>query len=332
MRGLNLLTHNQDASHSWSDYQAKQLALLNEPGVRIAFPGSLLCNHLLVPANDKQHTNAVEFQLPDVSDVVYEYCSRTERNPLLNDAIVLDSAENLNAKLIARVVAETAASVNAERIVVLGKIAYIHYGDAIKRQCGENLEVSLFEPDWLSAFELYSIYRQSSLVLSVNTMRALDVVCTGCEGTMVVDRKFRDEPVFSVLRHYLQSSGCSVLDESGLPVEITDEATIESYRIVENNITSVKHALQQVETVGGLNQDWLEVLYPVANVQVDEKNKQLVIKPYRSRRNQLLTGLRDKKTGIVRKAVKLRDDPVAFFSDSSNKVIRLVGRIARRKP
>ena len=49
MRGLNLLTHNQDASHSWSDYQAKQLALLNEPGVRIAFPGSLLCNHLLVP-------------------------------------------------------------------------------------------------------------------------------------------------------------------------------------------------------------------------------------------------------------------------------------------
>ena len=163
-------------------------------------------------------------------------------------------------------------------------------------------------------------------------MRALDVVCTGCEGTMVVDRKFRDEPVFSVLRHYLQSSGCSVLDESGLPVEITDEATIESYRIVENNITSVKHALQQVETVGGLNQDWLEVLYPVANVQVDEKNKQLVIKPYRSRRNRLLTGLRDKKTGIVRKAVKLRDDPVAFFSDSSNKVIRLMGRIARRKP
>ena len=306
----------------WSIHQQTQLARLSVPGLKVAFPGSLLCNHILVPVSN-QRIN--KFSVPDVSHVVYEYCNGPTRNPLLKGALVVDIDGCPDNIAIEKIVAARLRETGADSVVLLGQSANNLFGNAIRLSVGSDIEVHVYEPDWMSAVAMHSIYRQASSVLFINTMRVLDAVCTKCPCILVAGSDMQKEPVFFMMQEYLNSIDCVVLDQTGEPASIVDTKAINSYLVVNNSVSSVQSALRY-----DVANDSDDIFENFLNEVQSEKTVP-VIKAYNNSIGRIFSGLRDKKTGIIRKTIKLCDDPGAFFSDSDYQLLRLVGRVWQKK-
>lgn len=322
MRSLNKSSRSKLC---WVNYQHDQLNQNEFPGLKPAFPGSMLCNHILVPAGYESQEAGFEFTLPDVSCVVYEYCDGNSRTSLLKNALVLDVDADLNHDVVASITAALLIDAGISRVVILGAQTYQSYGESIRSAI--NIEVQMFEPDWMSSSGMHSIYRQASGVLFINTMRVLDAVSTGCDAFLVADEKFRQVCAYPVLHRYLKSAGCEIYDETGKSLLNFELPWMVSHEVIDNNIHSVKKAVRRnitndgsrnIEGLHNLEEDWFDELNLEASAPL--------IKPYCSSAAETLSGLRDRRTGFIRKLIKLGDDPKAFLLDSKFRLLRILGR------
>ena len=246
MRALN---KSLQEKCSWRSHQEAELRLAGKAGLRVAFPGSLLCNHILVPLNSPQFIEMYDFRLPDVSPVVYEYCGEVSRSETIAGTFVLDIDGAPDEAEVVPIVVKLVSGKQVGRIMVLGREAYNQYGNEIGLSVSSDVEVQMVEPDWMSPGEMHSIYRQATEVIFINTMRVLDAACTGCSCKLVAGSEFRDEPAFPIVNRYLQAVGCEVFNQSGVSVP---EASVElalSYRLVGNSTSGLNNALNQVEDV-----------------------------------------------------------------------------------
>ncbi len=322
MRGLS---KSSSSKLCWVDYQHDQLSQNELPSLKPAFPGSMLCNHILVPAGYGSEDAEFEFSLPDVSHAVYAYCDGSSRTPLLKDALVLDVDADLNHDVVANIIAELLKDAGISRVVILGTAAYLGYGESIRSAV--NIEVQMFEPDWMSCPAMHSIYRQASGVLFINTMRVLDAVSTGCTAFLVADKKFRQAYAYPVLHRYLKSAGCEIYDETGKSLLNFELPSMASHYVIDNNLHSVQKAVSRIiigdgsqctEGLHNKEEDWFDELNLEASASL--------IKPYCSSAAGALSGLRDRRTGFIRKLFKLGDDPKAFLLDSKFRLLRILGR------
>lgn len=309
----------------WRRYQVSELEKVDLPGLKPAFPGSLLCNHILVPAGGETDIDSSDLIVPDISHVIYEYCDGKNRNELFENALIIDADGACDSDSVVRVVEQRLKEIYVGRIVLLGRLAFERYGNAIQLKLGRNIEIAVFEPDWMSAVEMHSVYRQAVAGLFINTMRVLDAAISGCQCNLMVGDEFQREVAFAVLHQYLHSVGCKVVDESGCYVLEPVLKVKMSHLLVENSIQAVQLAGKNSAATGEIpnrtESDWYEDLNSEVAVPV--------IKPYSST-NKMVSGLRDSRTRISRKAVKLFDNPAAFFRDSRHTTLRIIGRVFRR--
>lgn len=312
---MRSLTNRFD-KHQWLTQQQAQVRRLGVAGLQVAFPGSLLCNHILLPVASSQGYCTNQLAVPDVSAVVYEYCSRVERYTFLEGALVVDIDGDSDVDLIASVIVEHAKKLRAKQVVLLGKSAYRLYADAIRSQL--SVQLCVYEPDWMSAVALHGVYRQAALVLFVNTMRVLDAACTGCRCGLIADRKMQNHQTFGMLQSYLRSAGCDVYAVSGVATFGKNSGTLRSHTVVENNHAAVQKALRRGANTEVAEPDWLAELCLHDAVPV--------ITPCQSVASQWLTNLRDSKTAAQRKFAKFYDDPKAFFEDSKFRTLRVIGK------
>lgn len=323
---MRSLSKSSSSKLCWVDYQHDQLNQNELPGLKPAFPGSMLCNHILVPAGYGSEYAEFEFSLPDVSHAVYAYCDGSSRTPLLKDALVLDVDADLNHEVVANIIADLLKDAGISRVVILGKAAYLSYGASIRSAV--NIELQMFEPDWMSYPAMHSIYRQASGVLFINTMRVLDAVSTGCTAFLVADKKFRQACAYPVLHRYLKSAGCEIYDETGKSLLNFELPSVVSHYVIDNNLHSVYKAVSRnitgdgSQSTEGLHnqkeEDWFDELNLEASAPL--------IKPYCTSTAGALSGLRDRRTGFIRKLIKLGDDPKAFLQDSKFRLLRILGR------
>ena len=218
---------------------------------------------------------------------------------------------------IASVIVEHAIKMQVERIVLLGQSAYNLYADLIRLQ--SSIEVSVYEPDWVSAAALHSVYRQAAFVLFVNTMRILDAACTGCRCSLIAGDEIQKQLTFGVLQDFLNSTACGIYAESGQSISGEVPEFLQSHVVVENSQSAVQKILKRCEDTGDAQQDWL--------IELNLEDSAPVIALSHSLAGKYMKSLRDKKTGIHRKFVKLYDDPKSFFADSKFRTLRAIGRL-----
>ena len=136
----------------------------------------------------------------------------------------------------------------------------------------------------------------------------------------MTDKEFRKACAYPILHHYLKSADCEIYDEAGKSLLSFEPPSMVSYVVVENNVHSVQKAVSRcfVESQRLKEVDWFDEL----RVEAFEP----VIKPHRSSAVGVFSRLRDRKTGVIRKLIKLGDDPKAFLLDSKFRMLRMLGR------
>lgn len=300
--------------NQWREFQQTQLDQYNSVNadLRLAFPGSMLFNHfLLTTADDTQSANK-ELSVPDVSELIYEFCSSYVPDPRLAGAVVIDVGESVSDAL-AEVVGRELCKLQPRHLVCLGVATQQLFGENIKKYCN-GLSVSTIEPDWMSATSLHSIYRQAQITVFVGTLRVLDAAATGCNSLLIADADIENNPVFPVLHNYLTRCDSKVICAGGTAHGANRTS---SFMLVDNN----HHSLKLASAKEMVDQDWLAEF-------IDRDNTPL-IRPYRTKKNVATEYLNGKKIQLGRKTAKLTRDPVAFFLDSKNTVLQRIGRILR---
>jgi len=183
MRGLNLLRGSSVSKTAWKNHQYTEIAcnIDRSQELRPLFPGSMLFNQILVPANRmNQFLPAV---LPDTRDVEFEFCSLRSMS-------------------------------SVEQIVFLGKST----GRLIKGVLEENttdISFNAVEPDWNSVYALHTMYRNARHILFVDTMRVLDAAFTGCNCTLIATDEFRRDIAFDFLLRQLDQTRCITYGSNG---------------------------------------------------------------------------------------------------------------------
>jgi len=323
----------------WKESQQKQLDGVSQTNhtLRAAFPGSYLFNHILAPSTASPLVRAAELTLPDVSDIVYGYCSDTERSIVSGDTIVIDADGETASPEVVSTVSNMISNFSAAKISLLGESALNVYASHLQKACGSEIEISVIEPDWKSPVNLHGIYRQASTVIFVNTMRVLDAAFTRCHCTLVADDTFASDPSFGVLQQLLQKVGCEVLDESGIAREIDTDLHSVS-QVIDNTAYALNQSvLQRNDQVVISNRaandrainnnktdvcDWLD--------NHVKSNSNAIIKPVHTSLNGQ-SRAHERRARLRRKTAKLSDDPKAFLRDSNYTVLRFVGRMLSPK-
>jgi len=314
MRSLTNPLYNKDGKKYWRMCQQSQISRLGIAGLQVAFPGSLLCNHVLVPVGSDRIDCQNHFSVPDISAVVYEYCSSTERSSLLKGSLLVDIDGDSASDSIASVIVEHAIKMQVKRVVLLGDSAYRLYADLIRQQL--SIEVSVYEPDWTSPAALHSVYRQASFVLFVNTMRILDAACTGCRCSLIAGGEMQEHQTFGVLQGFLHSTACGIYAENGQSISAKEPEFLQSHVVVENSHSAVQKILKRCKNA---EEDRL--------IELNLEDSAPVITLSHSPAGKYMKSLRDKKTGIHRKFAKLYDDPKSFFADSKFRILRAIGQL-----
>lgn len=305
------VSDDSDSRYWWRDEQQKQVDSFNQTGypLRAAFPGSYLFNHVLVPSSDNATSFAEDLAIPDVSNIVYGYCSDAERQVLPDNTIVIDTDDNVVNSEVVSAIFNILSSTSVSKIAFLGEAAFHIYARHLQKICCNEIDIILIEPDWRSPVTLHGIYRQVVTTVFVNSTRVLDAAFTRCHCVLIADDKFTSDPAFGVLQQLLQKVGCEVMDESGNLRDVVPESH-STYHVIGNTVGALKQSQADAD-------DWL---FTYINT-----NTTVIIEPVHSALSGL-SGMHERKTRLRRKMAKLYDDPKAFFRDSNNKLLRFVGQ------
>jgi len=252
MRGLNLLRGSSVSKTAWKNHQYTEIAcnIDRSQELRPLFPGSMLFNQILVPANRmNQFLPAV---LPDTRDVEFEFCSQLQgdsQNTVLLD--IDDTVESPPSDIILKLMRSMSS---VEQIVFLGKST----GRLIKGVLEENttdISFNAVEPDWNSVYALHTMYRNARHILFVDTMRVLDAAFTGCNCTLIATDEFRRDIAFDFLLRQLDQTRCITYGSNGQLV--LPEESGYKFNIAENNIHEVNRQLAANTCSLNVEDDWL---------------------------------------------------------------------------
>lgn len=324
MRSLNLLSGRAGAKDQWQRHQQVQLdknIRYNKP-LRALFPGSRLFNQILVTSAGA--TSEIKTALsPESLSVVYEYCGSAHHSIALNDAVVVDTGNDNSTECIDAIVSLLARETDIQKVVFLGNSAYRLFADAVSGRCTQKIHMVCIEPDWNSEYALHAIYRQARHVVFVDIMRVLDAAYTQCTCSLITSTAFRNDLAFTLLQLQLANTQCQSYDERGEGLQFSSASVVVPFLIAANRCSDLERVLL-AESSDGLSQgDWLSF--------VVEKNSTPVISQYKTPLNKTLTNLRDYRTSVSRKWLKLRQDPGAFLADSKHPVLNASARLLSSK-
>jgi len=324
MRGLNLLRQTTDGESkaAWENHQHDQVAsnTVAEVKLRPLFPGSMLFNQILIPSNSS--VLSLPTVLPDTRDVELEYCNRGANKGLHKNTIVIDIDGFVEKPPLDAIIQLLKSHAHIEHLAILGKSARHLLKGLTEEIKKTELSTITVDPDWRSAYELHAFYRDAQHVIFIDTMRVLDAAYTGCDCTLIATDDFRRDVAFDFLVAQLDKIMCITYDSDCQLV--SPEMSICNYKIAENNIHDVNVQLASdvciSQTVDWLTAEINEKTLPVINVADGESGG-------------AWSKALDRRTRLLRKARKLREDPGAFLADSDYRVLKAVSRVfpAHRK-
>ena len=292
------------------------------------FPGSMLFNQIMVPLTDGECVAHYSVTAPESIDVVYQYCSDLCRDIIPTGSVVLDVGDNDSAVLLSLepALSKVIDRERCQQLIVLGRTV----SKNIVRHCPVDIKTTTIEPDWSSVSALHKIYRDARHVLFIDSMRVMDAAFTHCSCTLIASEKFRSTPGFELLLHSLhQAPHCKVLDQYGHAIESSEENRRYPFLIAENRLSDFSRTLsfatrksvheEGLENAENKEFDWLIPFKGADTTRV-------IIHKARSS-GQWLLKFGDYRTRWKRKAVKLKEDPRTFLSDSQFSVLKLVARL-----
>ncbi len=320
MRRLSLYSRK---SNGWECYQRSQIEKRGFSELTPAFPGSLIFNHLLVDCNSPRTTPGQDITVPDVSHVVYDYCTKVVEASEFDNSLVIDVDINARELEFADTLRQICTSIAVESITILGNKAFQQYESVVRHVCGSRCHVAVYEPDWMSVKELHAIYRQAKSVLFIDSMRVLDAVGTGCQCSLIVGKKLQSASVFAPLMRYLQTSGCDVYSDDclcerrSIPV-----GNIDSFCIVENSLAEVRAVLdEEAEKSHSAAESLIKSIC---------RSSDPVVRAYSPWPDRILSSLNTKYITARRKIDKLLENPVGFCKDSDYRLLQLLGRESQK--
>ena len=319
MRGLNLLRDksDNDLKSAWKNHQYSEIAsnIDAHQGLRPLFPGSLLFNQILVPTEATTSPECLSDVMPDTRDVEFKFCSQQHRDSSLQNTVLIDIDDAVEIPPVEVIDELINSSSSIEQVAFLGKSA----GISLKDLSVNNADVGFYtvEPEWRSAYALHALYRNAQHVVFIDSMRVLDAAFTGCGCTLVATDDFQKDVAFDFLLNQLDKTECTAYDPNGRILLSKQEEC--SFNITENNIHDVKAQLAAGSRLLPEADDWLTSL-------VCEKVSP-VIDCSDNNSGGSWSNILDRKTRFLRKASKLRDDPVAFLSDSDSRILKAAARV-----
>jgi hypothetical protein len=318
MRRLNLFGKRSRPTRqpSWCSLQQNQIDQV--AGANTAsplFPGSMLFNQIMLPLDTGCSRVDVQSFLPETLDPVFEYCSTYGQDCDVTGALVIDAGQTVAGKCIQAINRIIANMQSAGKIVLLGNESASLY-DSLDT----NKIIEVLAPECYSPSALHRIYRLAKHTVFIDTLRSMDAAHTGCRCSVIFsDKKLRSLAGDIWVRSLSCTENCVVCDVSGRALTVDTENDQYPFAVVDNDKAALAELCKQGP--GGRSPEllqndkqthWLDNL--------TSASCQPVIRLPDNSANSI--DLRDKKTAVVRKLVKLRQDPYAFLSDSKINLLR----------
>lgn len=319
MCSLNLLKKN-DQPDIWKQHQLKSIAKAvkaidggatgaGSRSIEPLFPGSYLCNQLVFCETGSVGDGFKKI-VDEVSlNTVYESFSRDMEDPL-ESYILIDGADldDVTGSLLVDTVNQYKNCIIS--LLVLDKRKL---GEIRKLFQSIPLTVKGVTPDWRDAAVILSLYRNARHCVFINRHRAIDAAVTGCSMTLIASVEFANEQSTNALWYCLESrSNCRLLGAS----MVNSEAL--SSTVAGNSLKDFQQVLNG-EPATEYN-DWLD------EYRIDSGQSQPVIEPCVYAWQQPVQAMLDFRLSVRRKTLKLAEDPKRFCSDSSNPVLKQLGK------
>jgi len=309
------------AMQGWRDFQFQQIDdnLESTNKVQPLFPGSMLFNQVLIPAEQSVSVAMMPAILADTRDVELQYCtellhSNEHKNRLILDLGCADYAVPKDA-----LINLISGYSWIDRIAVFNESSVQLVKNLLKK-ADLLIPIEIIEPDWSSAFALHACYRSARHLIFIDSMRVLDAAYTGCSCTLLASTEFKSQVSFGLLLRQLAQVNCLAFDSNG-KLESDDYGSCAFY-VAENSIGDVEQYLSDRSSVD-VNGDWLE--------RVSHNNSKPIIQTNRHHSAGFKSTVLDKKTRLARKLRKLQENPDAFFADSENPVLKNIARLFSQK-
>jgi len=305
----------------WREYQFQQIDenLKSTKKVQPLFPGSMLFNQVLIPAEQSVSVAMIPAIMADTRDVELQYCTEVLHSNKHKNTLFLDLACADHAVPKDMLINLISGYSWIDRIAVFNETSVPLVKHLIKKS-DLLIPIEVIEPDWSSAFALHSCYRSAGHLVFIDSMRVLDAAYTGCSCTLLVSAEFKSEVSFGLLLRQLAQVNCSVFDSDG---ELgSDDYGSCAFDVAENNIGEIEQYLCAGSSVCASG-DWLE--------SVSHSNSKPIIQTNRHRSASVISTVLDKKTRLLRKLRKLQENPDAFFADSDNRVLKNITRLFSHK-
>lgn len=309
------------ASAFWEKHQVKAISkvvvptgsrssAMDLPRVEPLFPGSYLCNHLVVLEHGAAVSVVDEVSCEASLDTIYESMSHSPAT--LFESYILIDAEHLDEvtmPLLLDAVYQNMEGANALLVLNSSNLP------RIKRLFIDlPLKVESVDPEWRNAASIIALYRNANYCVFVDSFRVMDAAVSGCPVSLISSMAFVRQQSTDALWHYLERNpNCQL---SGAP-SVGGENTVVA--IVDNSLHEIQRVLKgSHETT---YEDWLDEYRqrPANSGQVILPNSSVWFKPDQN--------LRSLKLSLRRKAQKLSEDPKRFFSDSNIPVFRYLGKL-----
>ncbi len=320
MRRLNLLRNVSSDQSAWARHQQAEIEKHLGAGtaVRPLFPGSMLFDHIMCPVDHALPIEEMPSSSAVASEVVYRYCSEIREDSIFDNAVLIDTGSNLSIESIGALLEVVPSLSSGGNIVFLG-----HPGrewlSILESRLGADYEYRIFEPDWRSADALHQCFRSASHTIFINSFRVLDAACTQCQCTLHTTSDFRFHESVDLLVQVLQQYGCVSYDQTGN--SMSSENPAYPFRVATNRLDEARKLLRD-SAENSQGSDWL--------TEFTREPVLPVIGSYNRPVKLVLKELRDRRTRIMRKSVKLMEDPRAFFVDSNQPLVRKVLAVYER--
>ena len=309
------------AMQGWRDYQYLQIDanLASTKNVQPLFPGSMLFNQVLIPAELSVPVAMMPAILADTRDVELQYCTELLHSNEHKNTLFLDLGCSDHAVPKDMLVHLISGYSWIDRIVVFNESS-VQQVNHLLEKADLLIPIEIIEPDWNSAFALHACYRSARHLIFIDSMRVLDAAYTGCSCTLLASSEFKSEVSFGLLLRQLAQVNCLAFDSDG-KLGSDDYGSCDFY-IAENNIGDIEQYLSGRSSVD-VSDDWLE--------RVSQNNSKPIIQTNLHDSAGFKSTVLDKKTRLARKLRKLQENPDAFFADSENPVLKNIARLFSQK-
>ncbi|OED35518.1 hypothetical protein AB833_30345 [Chromatiales bacterium (ex Bugula neritina AB1)] len=301
-------------------YCSSRPVLNKTPLCGALFPGSLLFNQIAVADVGAVETEREYWPTFETLNAVYQ--SIMSPGWLSADDYFLIDCPHADDEVLpyveARIRRLQLEYPGCQRVAVLGGNAAAKMTESI---ASLGLDLEFIKPEWYSAHQHVTAYRQALHCVFVDSCRVIDAVMTECSSTLIATRGFVRSLKTDVLIQCLSSSAFGEVIQTDFAN--SSEAVGGGWVLCENRVDDLHLILSRVAAFdaavsGGFHQP---------TTCADKNSPDSVItRPVLPVRD-FFDAVALHRVSAKRKFCKLREDPKGFFNDSSYALLRILAQL-----